>query len=135
MTDSRYEGVGDAKTRCCQRRKERRGSIIHTYRAEKKGWYVVARYFFLALLSFSPLYLIRGPFWCGVGVRGFLTISQTVMQCDENSRCHTRVSLDLIINFLFIMDTLYERAQAVISNLNNVFCDFVSEIFEAKCRT
>ena len=27
------------------------------YRAEKKGWYVVARYFFLALLSFSGLSL------------------------------------------------------------------------------
>ena len=28
--------------------------ILHCmYRAEKKGWYVVARYFFLALLSFS----------------------------------------------------------------------------------
>ena len=27
--------------------------IAHVYRAEKKGWYVVARYFFLFLLSFS----------------------------------------------------------------------------------
>ena len=26
---------------------------VRIYRAEKKGWYVVARYFFLALLSFS----------------------------------------------------------------------------------
>ena len=31
-----------------------------TYRAEKKGWYVVARYFFLALLSFSA-WLCLGP--------------------------------------------------------------------------
>ena len=35
---------------------QKTGMIFHVpakYRAEKKGWYVVARYFFLPLLSFS----------------------------------------------------------------------------------
>ena len=34
---------------CCKKSKH----LGVMYRAEKKGWYVVARYFFLALLSFS----------------------------------------------------------------------------------
>ena len=45
----RRSAVSRRKGRC----PDLRSGCIREYRAEKKGWYVVARYCFLALLSFS----------------------------------------------------------------------------------